>query len=62
MTRSKNPYRSYEMVRFANVTGVTVTGGLSKLIKAFAEEVKPDDIMTYVDREWSDGKATANLV
>jgi hypothetical protein len=61
MTRSVKPYRSYEMISFANAMGVTVTGGLSKLLNAFSEEVRPDDIMTYIDRDWSDGSSYKRL-
>ena len=36
--------------------GVRLSGGMGKLLQAFIEEVKPDDIMTYADLEWSEGK------
>ena len=48
--------RSYEWTRYASLPGVRLSGGMGKLLKAFIEEVKPDDIMTYADLEWSDGK------
>lgn len=38
---------SYEWVRFASLLGTRVQGGMSKLMAAFIEEVKPDDIMSY---------------
>jgi hypothetical protein len=28
---------------------------MGKLLKAFIEEVRPDDIMSYADLEWSEG-------
>ena len=31
------------------------------MLKAFIEEVKPDDIMSYADLEWSEGEAYGNL-
>lgn len=55
---TKSPaYRSAELVRFANLAGFTVTGGLTKLLKYFMEAYQPDDIMSYADRDWSDGNA-----
>jgi len=50
-------YRSAELIRFATCTGFTVTGGFSKLLKYFIELYRPDDIMSYADRDWSLGKA-----
>jgi hypothetical protein len=49
--------RSYELIRFASLRGYTVVGGMDKLLKAFESEHKPDDIMTYTDRDWSDGRS-----
>ena len=46
--------RSYEWTRYASLPGVRLSGGMGKLLKAFIEEVKPDDIMTYADLEWSE--------
>ena len=49
------PYRSYEWVRFANKNGITVVGGIGKLLNHFIEELHPAHIMTYIDLAWSDG-------
>lgn len=49
--------RSSELVRFANLNGFTVAGGLSRLIALFVNDRHPDDIMSYADRDWSDGAA-----
>ena len=49
-------YLSYELIRYAGAGGYTVVGGLSKLLGAFVREQRPEHIMTYVDREWSDGR------
>lgn len=46
-------YRSYELLRFCHKAGYRVVGGLSKLIKSFQRDFKPGDIMTYVDKDWS---------
>lgn len=48
-------YLSAELVRFASKTGITVTGGLSKLIKHFSQQTGISDLMTYADRDWSVG-------
>jgi hypothetical protein len=49
--------RSYELIRFASLRGYTVVGGMDKLLKSFESEHNPDDIMTYADRDWSDGRS-----
>lgn len=48
--------RSYEWTRYASLPEVRLSGGMGKLLTAFIEDVKPDDIMTYADLEWSEGK------
>ena len=48
--------RSYEWTRYASLSGVRLSGGMGRLLKAFITEVQPDDIMTYADLEWSEGK------
>lgn len=59
--RDGKPSRSYELLRYAGMGGTTITGGLSKLLKTFIEEVKPDDIMTYADRTWWTGDSYTRL-
>lgn len=53
--REGHEFRSYELIRFANLKGFTVVGGFNKLLKNFIQEQNPDDIMTYADSDWSDG-------
>lgn len=53
--RDGREYRSYELIRYAGINGANITGGLSKVLKAFIEDVQPDDIMTYADRCWWTG-------
>lgn len=53
--RESKEFRSYEMIRFANLKEFTVVGGMNKLLKNFIKEQNPDDIMTYADGDWSDG-------
>ena len=50
-------YRSAELIRFASLSGYTVIGGFTKLLQHFIKTYKPDDIMSYADRDWSLGKA-----
>ncbi len=57
VVRDGQPYRSYELIRFANLLNCTVVGGFDKLLKNFIREQNPDDIMSYADREWSDGNS-----
>ena len=61
IVRNGKTCRSYELIRFASLSGYTVTGGLSKLLSAFIHEVQPDDIMTYADRDWSLGQSYEQL-
>ena len=53
--------RSYEWIRYASLPGLRISGGMGKLLKAFIEEVKPDDIMSYADLEWSEGAVYEQL-
>ena len=50
-------YRSFELLRFCHKQGVHVVGGFSKLLKAFQRDFNPGDIMTYADKDWSDGSS-----
>ena len=34
---------------------------MGKLLKAFIEEVRPDDVMSYADASWSDGDVYRKL-
>ena len=53
--------RSYEWIRYASLPGLRISGGMGKLLKAFIEEVHPDDIMSYADLEWSEGAVYEQL-
>lgn len=53
--------KSYEWVRYASLPGTRVLGGMGKVLKAFIEEVGPDDIMSYADISWSDGSVYKKL-
>lgn len=54
-------YRSHQLIRFCNKNGITVVGGLSKLISHFIKMHNPEDIMSYADLDWSDGKSYMRL-
>lgn len=55
------PYYSVELVRYCSLQGSTVAGGLDKLIKAYLEEHNVDDIVTSIDKEWSNGSSYKKL-
>jgi len=57
MNRLKEDQRSFELIRFCCKSGVTVTGGLTRLVKNFCNEKMAGDIMTYVDKQLSDGSS-----
>jgi len=57
----KEDYRSYELLRFCHKQGLHVVGGFSKLLDIFKEEHQPNDIMTYADKDWSDGATYQKL-
>lgn len=57
MNRLLEHERSFELIRYCTKGGITVTGGLSKIIKHFYIEKNPGDIMTYIDKQFSDGKS-----
>jgi hypothetical protein len=59
--RNGKPFRSYELIRFANLLNTTVVGGFDKLLNEFIKDCQPDDIMTYADLEWSDGASYKRL-
>ena len=59
--RQEGEFRSVELVRFASLQGVNVVGAMGKFLEHFIEQHKPDDIMTYTDREWSDGEVYEKL-
>ncbi len=53
--------RSYEWTRYASLPGMRISGGMGKLLKAFINEIHPDDIMSYADLEWSEGQVYKSL-
>lgn len=55
MDRLSDDKRSFELIRFCCKSGISITGGLTKLIKNFSLEKNAGDIMTYIDKQWSNG-------
>ena len=53
--------RSYEWTRYASLPEVRVIGGMGKLLKTFIRDVRPDDVMSYADLEWSEGRVYEQL-
>ena len=53
--------RSYEWTRYASLPDVRLSGGMGRMLKTFIKEVKPDDIMSYADLEWSAGDVYSQL-
>ncbi|MBO7192617.1 MAG: hypothetical protein J6V17_04430 [Bacteroidales bacterium] len=53
--------RSYEWTRYASLPHMRINGGMGKFLKVFIEEIKPDDIMSYADLEWSEGDVYKRL-
>lgn len=61
MNRLPEGKKSFELIRFCNASGITVVGGLSKLLKHFIKLTDAGDIMTYIDKDQSEGKAFIKL-
>lgn len=49
-------YRSIELIHFCQKDTHLVIGGLSKLLAMMIRDFSPNDIMTYIDRDWSGGE------
>lgn len=57
MYREGEKFQSAELIRSSTKYGFTVVGGLSKLLKHFIDIDKPDDIVTYIDKDFFDGES-----
>lgn len=57
MRAISDTHRSFELLRFCHKADYLVVGGISKLVKGFIADFKPNDIMTYSDRDWSQQSA-----
>ena len=45
----------YELKRFCNRLGYNIMGAASRLLKAFENEYKPEYLLSYAKRDWSQG-------
>lgn len=61
MNRDGEILSSYEWVRYASRRGVRVAGGMGKLLNYFVKEQSPQEIMSYADRDWSEGDVYKKL-
>jgi len=61
MEREGRVVQSYEWVRYANRSSVRVVGGMGRLLNYFVNEVSPDEVMSYADKDWSDGDVYRKL-
>jgi len=50
---SKSKEGTYELYRFASELGLNVVGAFSKLLNHFEKTIKPKEIITYANRDWS---------
>jgi len=50
-----NKKYQYELLRMCSKLDYTVIGGASKLLKYFERNYKPDSIISYANRRWSQG-------
>ena len=60
-TKGDKFIRSYEWTRYASLPDIRLSGGMGRMLKVFIKEVKPDDIMSYADLEWSAGNVYSQL-
>lgn len=61
MKRGEEVLNSYEWVRYASLSGERIAGGMGKLLQHFIRAHSPQEIMSYADKEWSDGDAYKKL-
>jgi hypothetical protein len=59
--RHTENYRSIELIHFCQKNQHLVVGGLSKLLTAMVNDFSPNDVMTYVDGDWSEGNKFESL-
>jgi len=61
MMKLKSSNNDYELIRFCNKLNTNVIGGASKLFKYFIEKYKPNEIISYADRGYSNGNLYKQL-
>ena len=58
---SKTRNNVYELNRLCSKSNINVIGGASKLLKHFIRQYNPNEIISYADRRWSNGKVYTNM-
>jgi hypothetical protein len=58
---SKSKAKEWEMYRFCNQLDTNVIGGASKLFKYFIKCYQPQEVVSYANRSYSQGKLYQNL-
>lgn len=58
---SKTRTNVYELNRLCSKSNMNVIGGASKLLKHFIKHHHPNEIISYADRRWSNGKVYDNM-
>ena len=56
-----NKNYEYELLRFCNLKNTTIIGGASKLLKYFERVHKPKSIISFANRDWSQGNLYRQL-
>ena len=51
----------YELIRFCNLKNTNIVGGASKLLKYFEKTIKPKSLISYANRDWSQGNLYLKL-
>lgn len=54
--RTINGKRSAGLIRFCTKSGVSVVGGLEKLLKHYLRQFPCNDVFTYINTEWGNGE------
>jgi len=57
----KSKKDEYELLRFCNKLNFTVIGGANRLFQNFIKNYKPEKIISYADRSWSQGNLYIQL-
>lgn len=57
MVYENPPFYSAVLIRFACQMGLSVVGGLDKLLQHYFKTYAVKEIITYIDNDWSDGSS-----
>ncbi len=52
MTKEDDLRKSFEIIRFASQTNITIVGGFSKLLKFIESDIQVQEWMSYFDLDW----------